>query len=586
MCGIVGIVRRNGADPKDPQYIEQMLQAQHHRGPDATGRHAISLGNLGHNRLSILDLSASADQPFHYHNVTLVFNGEVYNYVELREELQALGHSFTTTGDTEVICAAYLAWGQDCVTRFVGMWAFALWDNTKEELFCSRDRFGIKPFNYIFNDGDFIFASELKTLKIVPEFDDELNKQQVARGLNLGFSGYKDETYYQQVAQLRGAHNLVWKNGNIIIKRYWDLEKVPVPETEAEAITQFKTLWQDSLRLHMRSDVPIGSCLSGGIDSSAIVASIAKEHSKLDYKTFTIFYEGKGAVDERPFAKLLNERYKNIDSKYEEPSDTDLEKHFDHFLSGVDIPPAGSSYYSQYFVMKLASKSKMKVLINGQGSDEYLIGYMHTYYRILADCLRAGQISQFIKTLTAHKKEHKVGLSELLKTIGMSFLLVFMDENKFMQLELKQKHKKQVGLDYSENALYLENKYQSRTDNFLYHLLMTTTLPTLLHFEDRNSMAFSIESRVPFLDHRLVAYGFSLPVKWRLKNGETKYILREAMQDVLPEAIYKRKDKKGFVTPGEKQWVDGPLRSRFTRLSDNIHLNWRLNMLKLWRTRN
>ncbi len=583
MCGIVGIVRRNGANPKDSQYIEQMLQAQHHRGPDATGKHAISQGHLGHNRLSILDLSASADQPFYYHNVTLVFNGEVYNYVELREELQEQGHVFTTTGDTEVICAAYLSWGQDCVTRFVGMWAFALWDHTAEELFCSRDRFGIKPFNYIIAEGDFIFASELKTLKIVPEFNPEINQKQVARGLNLGFAGYKDETYYQHVAQLRGAHNLVWKNGNIIIKRYWDLKKVPIPETEAEAITEFKRLWQDSLRLHMRSDVPIGSCLSGGIDSSAIVASIAKDHSKLDYKTFTIFYEGKGAVDERPFAKLLSERYKNIDSKYEQPSDADLEKHFDHFLDGVDVPPAGSSYYSQYFVMKLASQSKIKVLINGQGSDEYLIGYMHTYYRILADCLRSLKFWRFAKVLKAHQREHQVQFGELVKTCLFSFILVFRDENSFMQLELKKKHKQQAEYDYAKSSLHLENKFASRTDNFLYHLLMTTTLPTLLHFEDRNSMAFSIESRVPFLDHRLVEYGFSLPIKWRLKNGETKYILREAMQDVLPDAIYKRKDKKGFVTPGEQRWAQGPLKSHFAALADNIHLNWRLNMLKKWR---
>ena len=583
MCGIVGIVRCNKTREQDAYYVAQMLQVQHHRGPDATGTCPISTGVLGHNRLSILDLSAGADQPFHYQEISIVFNGEVYNYLELREELLDLGYTFQTTGDTEVICAAYLAWGQDCVKRFVGMWAFALWDVRKEELFCSRDRFGIKPFNYIFNEGDFIFASELKTLKIVPEFNPEINQKQVARGLNLGFAGYKDETYYTHIAQLRGAHNLVWKNGNIIIKRYWDLEKVPVPGNKFEAIAQFRKLFDESIKLHVRSDVPVGSCLSGGLDSSAIVASIAKDHNTLDYKTFTIFYEGKGAVDERPFAQLLSERYKNIDSKYEQPSDADLEKHFDHFLEGVDVPPAGSSYYSQYFVMKLASQSKIKVLINGQGSDEYLIGYMHTYYRILADCLRSLKFWSFAKILKAHQREHQVPFGELVKTCLFSFILVFRDENSFMQLELKKKYKQQADYDYTKNSLHLENKFASRTDNFLYHLLMTTTLPTLLHFEDRNSMAFSIESRVPFLDHRLVEFGFSLPLEWRVKNGETKYILREAMKDVLPDAIYKRKDKKGFVTPGEKRWVQGPLKSHFVALAENIHLNWRLNVLQKWR---
>lgn len=586
MCGIVGIFRHSGVQEGDLVCVNSMLQKQHHRGPDAQGSHQVQAGILGHNRLSIIDLTADSNQPFLYGDVCIAYNGEVYNYLELKAELKELGHVFTTTGDTEVICAAYLQWGQECVSRFMGMWAFALWDTRSNELFCSRDRFGIKPFYYIVSGGNFYFASELKTLKVLPDFDPTMNEKQVVRGLTLGYAAYKDETYYTQVSQLRGAHNLTWQNGKVSCSRYWDLKKVDVPESEEEAIVGFKQLFEDAVDLHMRADVHVGSCLSGGIDSSAIVGTVAESQPTLDYKTFTIFYEGKGAIDERPFAQLLAHKYKNIQSVYAQPKGVDLANYFEHFMQGVDVPPAGSSYYSQYFVMKLASESGMKVLINGQGSDEYLIGYMHTYYRVLADELRSFKLTNYIKILRQHIREHEIDTKEVLKSIFSSIYLAVKNEDSFTKLEMQRKYDKQKGLSYSQDIIHLENKFESRTDNFLYHLLMTTTLPTLLHFEDRNSMAFGIESRVPFLDHRLVEYAFSLPVEWRLKNGVTKNILREALKEVLPEQIYERKDKKGFVTPGEKSWVEGPLKSYFVKKAENIQLNWRLNVLDFWKTSN
>ncbi|MGB0850861.1 MAG: asparagine synthase (glutamine-hydrolyzing), partial [Bacteroidia bacterium] len=564
--------------------LRLMLDTQNHRGPDANGICQTEQGFLGHNRLSIIDLSSESDQPFYYDSICLSFNGEIYNYLELKTELQALGYSFTTSGDTEVICAAYQEWGRDCVMKFVGMWAFALWDANLEELFCSRDRFGIKPFNYILADGDFYFASEIKTLKVIPDIELDINLDQVARGVLLGYSAYKEETYYRQISQLRGGFNLVWKEGEIHISRYWDLKKVKVPTNENEAILEFQKLFNESLRIHMRADVPVGSCLSGGLDSSAIVGHISSTNPSIDYKTFTIFYEGKGEVDERPFARLLEEKYSNIDSTYSQPTDDELDDHFMNFLDTVDVPPAGSSYYSQYFVMKMAREHGMKVLINGQGSDEYLIGYMHTYYRILADLLRRGRLLGFIRTLYFHIREHKVSFTQSLKTIGLSFILLFKNEDSFTKMELKKKFGKVEGLNFKTDLIHLEDKFKLRTDNFLYHLLMTTTLPTLLHFEDRNSMACSIESRVPFLDHRLVEFAFSLPFEWRVKNGVTKRILREALKEVLPTEIYERKDKKGFVTSGEIKWVEGPLKKYFKKMSINPYLNWRLNVFSIWKT--
>ncbi|MEY2923526.1 MAG: hypothetical protein RLZZ337_66 [Bacteroidota bacterium] len=582
MCGIAGIFKTAEILESDVKNLTQMLEIQKHRGPDATGHKIVKNGILGHNRLSILDLSENANQPFDYKNISLAFNGEVYNYLELRSELQLLGYSFETSSDTEVICSAYLAWGEQCVKRFVGMWAFALWDNDQELLFCSRDRFGIKPFYYIEENGDFYFASELKTLRVLHVFKSIPNTKQIARGLSLGIVGYKDETYYKHVTQLRSAHNLVWRKGDLKLSRYWDLDKVEVPTNEEEAISKFREMFNDSLKLHMRSDVPVGSALSGGIDSSSIVASIVSNHKDLDYKTFTIFYSGKDAVDERPFAGQIPKKFPNVVPVYKEPSDTDIERSFKDFLNQIDIPPSSSSFYSQYFVMKLAAEEKMKVLINGQGSDEYLIGYMHTYYRILADYIRQGKLFSYAKTLYFHKKEHRISLKEWIRCIVLSCVLSVIDENGFVQLELKRKFRNIEGFDYSGSSIFLEKKFKNRTDNFLYHLIMTTTLPTLLLFEDRNSMAFGIESRVPFLDHRLVEYGFSLPVEWRVKNGLTKFVLREACKDVLPSDIYERKDKKGFVTPGELRWAKGPLKKYFTMLDSNPILNWRLNVLKKW----
>lgn len=584
MCGIAGVFSVNEVLDKVP-LVKELLKVQHHRGPDATGVMKVARGVLGHNRLSIIDLSSAANQPFVYQYLTIVYNGEVYNYIEIKAELIDLGYFFETNSDTEVVCAAYKEWGAECVKRFVGMWAFAIWDEDEQCFFCSRDRFGIKPFHYTIMNGDFYFASELKTLLEIPGVDKTLNEKQMARGMNLGIVSYKDETYYTSIHQLRGSFNLLWKNGDIKVNRYWDLEKVEIPEKEDEAIAKFKDLFNESLRIHMRSDVPVGSCLSGGLDSSSIVASIAARHSDVPYKTFTIYYTAEGATDERPFARELSKKYRSILPFEYEPSDLDIEENFERFLASVECPPAGSSYYSQYFVMQLAEKNNVKVLLNGQGSDEFLVGYLHSYIRVFADYLRRLQLGKFLNSLYHLRKVHSVSLVEIVRKIALSFLLLFWDENKFAHFEFRNKFKRMPELDYGAGAVHLENKYSGRLDNFLYHLIMTTTLPTLLHFEDRNSMKFSLESRVPFLDHRLVEYGFSLPLKWRLKNGLTKNVLREAMKDVLPEEIYARKDKKGFVTPGEKRWVAGPLRNYFDFKSKNSMLNWRLNVLSIWKNR-
>lgn len=581
MCGIAGIFRKSGQRPEDREYLQKMLDIQQHRGPDAQGIFSCGSGYLGHNRLSILDLSEHSHQPFRYLHIAIAYNGEVYNYLELKEELSKHGFRFQTGSDTEVICAAYLQWGQACVNRFVGMWSFALWDEQKEELFCSRDRFGIKPFQYIQKeDNTFVFASEIRTLKAFPGFKPDLNPAQIARGLNLGMAGYKEETYYKHVHQLRGAHNLVWNRNGLRIYRYWDLGKIEVPQHPTAAIEGFRERFLDSVKIHMRSDVPVGACLSGGLDSASIVSVMGSLYPQQQIKTFTIYYEGEGSVDERPYARSLKEKYSQLESYYLQPSDEELAAEFPRFLEHCDIPPAGSSYFSQYFVMKLAASQGIKVVLNGQGSDEYTIGYLHTFYHMLADELLRGRPDRYLKTLYDLHKVHQTGTVKLTKTAALGVLAALSGINRFTKTEFQKKFPHVSEGDYHPSHIELEEKFKNRTDNFLYHLLMTTTLPTLLHHEDRNSMAFSIESRVPFLDHRLVEYGFSLPVELRVKNGLTKYILREAMKDFLPAAVYERKDKKGFVTPGEVKWVKGALKGYFGEDdSRNPQCNWRIQML-------
>lgn len=566
--------------------MREMLLKQSHRGPDASELCSVTFGVLGHNRLSIIDLSSDANQPFSYEHLTLVFNGEIYNYLEIKKELEKKGYHFRTSSDTEVVCAAFLAWGEKGVERFVGMWSFALWDDHEKKLFCSRDRFGIKPFNYIYEQsGALSFASEIRTLRELPWFDGELNRAQVARGLNLGLAGYRDETYFSAVKQLPGAHNLIWQNGKLEVYRYWDLKKVQVPTRLEDAILGFREHFLNSMSLHMRSDVPVGANLSGGLDSASIVSVLGANYPEVDFKTFTIYYGGEKGIDERPFARTLSEKYGNIQSFYLEPKDDDLQRSFSHFLDHADVPPAGSSFYSQYFVMKLASENGMKVLLNGQGSDEYTIGYLHSFYHVFADEFRRLQLGDIIRDFKSLKSISGKGMGYMMKSLGLGLWSSLVSPNTFARTEFVSKYPKAQDGDYSASAFSLEKKFDGRLDNFLYHLLMTTTLPTLLHYEDRNSMAFGIESRVPFLDHRLVEYGFSLPVDFRIRPGKTKYILREALKDYLPVPIYDRRDKKGFVTPGEISWVHGPLKAYFGGITgkDPVY-SWRLNTLRNFTT--
>lgn len=307
----------------------------------------------------------------------------------------------------------------------------------------------------------------------------------------------------------------------------------------------------------MRSDVEVGACLSGGLDSSAIVSAASKEFPDSSMKTFTVYYEGKDAVDERPWVKEVISSYPRLQPFYLQPSEEEIRASFDRAIYHADVPLAGSSPVSQYFVMQLAASQGIKVVLDGQGSDEYLGGYLHSFYRLIGGYFLNLKWGRGMSTLHDHIERQGFTSTKGRDVLLKSLMTGMLSEQHLYATEYK-KYFPFLGLS-GQIPFTLEKEGSTRLSRFLYHLMFTTSLPTLLQFEDRNSMAFSIESRVPFLDHRLVEFTFSLSDESKINKAETKWVLRQALQGILPQRIAERRDKKGFVTPGEVRWLRGPL---------------------------
>lgn len=567
MCGIAGFYDFNLTTDAANKNISNMLQAIGHRGPDARGVWMQDGIALGQNRLSIIDLSEAANQPLFYDELVITFNGEVYNYLEIKAELSALGYSFKTQSDTEVVLASYKEWGSACVNKFMGMWAFVIYDKITKTLFASRDRFGVKPFYYIFENGRFYFGSEYKALKHSPLFNNDLNYNQISRGLQLGWLCYNGETYFDKIKELPASFNLILDCSNtnseslaLKLEKYYELKTgnyLNLPYEEK--IFLFRQKFEESISMHMRSDVTVGSCLSGGLDSSAIVSMVQKQHPGVPYKSFSIYYEGKGDVDERPFINEVLKKYPTIEPFYKSPTDSEVQECFHHALYHADVPASGSSFISQYFLMKLIASNNVKVVLDGQGSDEYLAGYMHSFYRLIGDEIKKLSIINSIKKTNDVTTQLQLGLSKKMSHFAKSMLTVFNSEQSLYALEYKNYYPF-LSNNKNDVPFKIAGGKGNVMDTFLYNLMFTTSLPSLLQYEDRNSMAFSIESRVPFLDHRLVEFAFTLRNSDKIKGIETKHILRKSLRDILPDAITNRKDKKGFVTPGENKWLRAPLK--------------------------
>jgi len=359
---------------------------------------------------------------------------------------------------------------------------------------------------------------------------------------------------------LPAACNLLYKQGDVEINRYWDIDATKkCTLSEEEKYNKFRELFLDSIRLHMRADVEIGGCLSGGLDSSAIAASVSKLFPEINFKTFTIYYEGKDSVDERPWVNEVLKENSSLKEFTYSPTDKDLIDNYERAFYHADVPLAGSSPISQYFVMQLAGKNKIRVLLDGQGSDEYLAGYMHSFYRLVGGLISKGNLLEAHKQFYAHASIQEFSGKKKLDSAAKSLLTVFQNENSLYNFEYRKYFP--FLLKSTNSDLVLKDFNSSRLNQFLYHLTFNTSLPSLLQYEDRNSMAFSIESRVPFLDHRLVEFVFSLNDDDKFSQGITKKVLRNALKSILPSKIAGRMDKKGFVTPGEIKWLRGPLKN-------------------------
>jgi asparagine synthase (glutamine-hydrolysing) len=531
MCGIAGVYNNN-----DDSLIKRMTGLMGHRGPDDEGFFEDDKIALGHRRLSIIDLSARGHQPMERDNLVIVYNGEIYNYIELRKELERKGYVFSSGTDTEVILFAFKEWGKDCLSKFNGMWAFAIWDKEKKELFCSRDRYGIKPFYYYFNGSVFAFSSELRPLLL---FRKEPNEKAIFEYLTAELADYSSQTFFEGIKQLEPASYLFLKDNSIKKGKYYEIRPnfslgVFSEKKAKEYAEEFLELLEDSVRLRLRSDVETGSCLSGGLDSSTIVSLINKLKKETGQKTFS-FYSNDPAIDERKYIKEIL-KDKNIDSYYVYCSGKDFWPEIQKVVQDQEEPFKSTSVYAQWKVMELANKNNVKVLLDGQGADE-LFGYPEQ------------AASFFNQSFLKARALPRINGSWLRFFLPSSFIYYLrkkrIEELNFLKPALEKKYK------------YSERMSRSSRVNFQQALLEGMTdcgLKRLLRYEDKDSMAFSIESRIPFLDFRVVDFIFSLPAVYKFHNGFTKYLLRRACKGIIPEDVRLRKNKLGFAVPEEK-WL-------------------------------
>lgn len=547
MCGICGLYS-NRMDAKEKmKLVVEMNRAQKHRGPDDEGFYVDENIGLGHVRLSIIDLSSAGHQPMNYKNrYSVVFNGEIYNYIELRTQLGKLGYQFKSETDTEVLLAAFDCWGEQCQERFNGFWAFAIYDFVSQKLFLSRDRYGVKPLYYTKLPGYFVFASEIKAILKIPNVGRIANDQAVLDYLVNGFVDCEEETFFKGIYRVpAGNCMIIQKDKKPETHKYYSLEYTESMEAlTPNMVDHFRNLFRDSIKIRLRADVPIGSCLSGGLDSSAIVCESSKQLKKGrigdSQKTYSACYKGSPNDESEYIEEVLNTTGIRGHACY--PSAESLREDLDHLIYTQDEPFMSTSMYASYCVMRLARQEGTKVLLDGQGADEMLCGYRKARVYYIKKLVENKRIFSAIKETVLYLPYMRKSNSSLRADIGM--LLQFIGNKN--RRDIKRKY-----LREEFASAQTINSYQNH-GRFLINDFEKMTLPALLRYTDRNSMAFSIEDRLPFLDYRLVEFSMRLPLNAKIHSGYSKYIMRKALD--MPEKIRARKDKIGFYTP-ELQWL-------------------------------
>ena len=576
MCGICGAISVDGG-PRAGGAFESMMAAIAHRGPDGQGQFVEGPVELGHRRLSILDPSEAGAQPMDRHGVVLLHNGEVYNYLELADELRAKGYTFSSGTDTEVMLAAYDAWGIDAFARFNGMWAFAMWDRPRQRLVLSRDRLGVKPLYYRDTGRTLAFASDVPSILAAGPLDEsdswhaEPDLTTIRDFLARGLVDHSDRTFVDGIRSLPAAHTLVIEGGSRRLVRYWgppvlsdDLRPLVDGEDarrDAQLAEQFIALFDESVRLRLRADVAIGTCLSGGLDSSSIVATAAKilaaprragsadasEHEQQPQLAFHARFPELG-VDESRYADIVA-RACGLELVFCSPAVPSVLGAMYPVLRAQGEPFGGTSVIAQYAVMEAARARGLKVMLDGQGGDELLAGY-HQYlgYRT-AGLFRSGKPRAMAGELRAQVRSGSVDAAEAL----MATVRGLTPDRLVESIRAKSggRHGIRVSEELSRHGTAAVEHQEPGTPlaRRLWQDIASESLPALLRYEDRNSMAFAIEARVPFLDYRLVELTLRLPDRMKIANGMTKSVLRQTMAGRVPEAVLDRRDKVGFATP-------------------------------------
>lgn len=605
MCGISGFIAFNGKSTIIKQ-IELMNNQIRHRGPDDEGYYCLSTENqtlilagkdtaqnhttnsvpylpqqqiteyqkqpislaLGHRRLSILDLSPLGHQPLSVdNNYWISYNGEVYNYLEIRQELETLGHKFVSHSDTEVILSAYKQWGAQCLDKFNGMFALLIYDAINKQVFIARDRFGVKPLYYYSDEGGIYLASEIKQFTQLASWQPYLNHQIAHDFLVYGLSDHTSQTMFKHVKQLRGGESAIINTLNFSsiadfkINRWYHLD-TSIKQIKYDTASQkFRELFIESVKLRLRSDVKVGSCLSGGLDSSAIVsvmANLLKDNNSSELlNTFSACSIHK-KFDEKEYIDEVVTHNKATPF-YCYPNLDDLLEVNDKLTWHQDEPFGSTSIFAQWSVFELAKKQNVTVMLDGQGADEQLAGYQGLYFQIyLNELLANGKLVKFIQEIKAFHKLHGIAIKPtLIKSVINLFPPTLKKRiGKFLGKPLYNiSWLNNDAFSYQDINPFLVGGMNNRSvKDTLYAQIMHNNLSMLLHWEDRDSMAHSIESRVPFLDYRLVEFIFSLPTEYKINTGITKRILRNGLNGILPDKIKNRMSKLGFATP-EEVWV-------------------------------
>lgn len=561
MCGIAGIVSKN-SQLVSKQRLQSATQCLRHRGPEAEG---IWINDecttaLGHLRLSIIDLSEKAAQPMHYLNrYSIVHNGELYNYIELKQQLQQKGYFFKSDSDTEVIVAAYDAYKENCLQKFDGMFAFAIWDEKEKKLFAARDRFGEKPFFFFNDEEQFLFASETKSFWNLG-VEKKVNNALLYNFLTIGYTSNPSdpkETFFENIYKLPAASFLMYalEKNEVQIEKYWQIYPEEKNISEQEAIEKFQYLFNESIRKRLRSDVNIGTSLSGGLDSSSIVAFCHKQSSdRYTHKCFTASFKGFDR-DELQYAEKVAKQF-GLEHFIVEIKENEIADLMSEVMLHQEEPIGSASVLAQYKVFQTAKQNGVTVLLDGQGADEILAGYTKYYKWFWQELYRNKELKKK-KELNAARE---LGIHE---SFGLKNKIAAMYPEFAAGILQTQKSKKAFShpdLDRDFAFSNKQNSYYATPTQFdlngaLFFDMFINGLEELLRFADRNSMAHAVEVRLPFLSHKLVEFLFSLPAEFKIHNGWTKWLLRKSVEDKLPEEIVWRKDKIGFEPP-QKKWME------------------------------